>query len=111
MKLPCRQRDKTGSSRTRSFSAAPTSVCTNESMTSSHRASSFRSCASASTTRAWRGSSSRPRSTIELTSEEYEEARSDDEHFVIAPGHPHLDGERIVEEADRFLIVTKEDVD
>lgn len=48
---------------------------------------------------------------IELTSEEYEEARSDDEHFVIAPGHPRLDGERIVEEADRFLIVTKEDVD
>jgi hypothetical protein len=41
---------------------------------------------------------------IELTSEEYEEARSDDEHFV-------LDGERIVEDADRFLIVTKEDVD
>lgn len=48
---------------------------------------------------------------IELTSEEYEEARSDDEHFVIAPGHPRLDGERIVEEAGRFLIVTKEDVD
>lgn len=48
---------------------------------------------------------------IELTSEEYEEVRSDDEHFVIAPGHPRLDEERIVEEADRFLIVTKEDVD
>jgi hypothetical protein len=36
--------------------------------------------------------------------------RSDDEHFVITPGHPRLDGERIVEEEDRFLIVTKEDV-
>jgi hypothetical protein len=29
---------------------------------------------------------------------------------VIAPGHPRLDGERIVEEEDRFLILTKEDV-
>ena len=48
---------------------------------------------------------------IELTSEEYEEARSDDEHFVIAPGHPRLDGERIIDEEDRFLIVTKEDID
>jgi hypothetical protein len=30
--------------------------------------------------------------------------------IVIAPGHPRLDGERIVEEEDRFLILTKEDV-
>jgi len=48
---------------------------------------------------------------IELRPEEYEEVRSDDEHFVIAPGHARLDGERIVEEEDRFSIVTKEDVD
>jgi hypothetical protein len=27
--------------------------------------------------------------------------------IVIAPGHPRLDGERIVEEDDRFSIVTK----
>ena len=47
---------------------------------------------------------------IVLVPKEYEKVRSDDEHFVIAPGHPRLDGERIVEEEDRFLIVTKEDV-
>jgi len=33
---------------------------------------------------------------IELTPKEYEMARSDDEWFVIARGHPLLDGERIV---------------
>ena len=47
---------------------------------------------------------------IDLVPKEYEKVRSDDEHFVITPGHPRLDGERIVEEEDRFLIVTKEDV-
>jgi hypothetical protein len=47
---------------------------------------------------------------IDLTPQEYEIARSDDQWFVIAPGHPRLDGERIVKEDDRFLIVTKEDV-
>ena len=47
---------------------------------------------------------------IDLTPKEYEKVRSDDDHFVIAPRHPRLDGELIVEEDDRFLIVTKEDV-
>jgi hypothetical protein len=36
--------------------------------------------------------------------------RSDDDHFVIAPGHAQLDGERVVEEKDHFFIVTKEDL-
>jgi hypothetical protein len=47
---------------------------------------------------------------IDLTLEDYERVRSDDDHFVIAPGHPQLDGERVVEEEDHFLIVTKEDL-
>ena len=47
---------------------------------------------------------------IELTPKEYEMARSDDEWFVIARGHPLLDGERIVEEEEHYLIVTKENV-
>lgn len=47
---------------------------------------------------------------VDLTPEEYERVRSDDERFLIAPGHPRLEGERIVEEEDRFQIVTKEDV-
>jgi hypothetical protein len=34
----------------------------------------------------------------------------DDENFVIAPGHPLLDRERVLEENGRFLIVTKEGV-
>lgn len=48
---------------------------------------------------------------IDLTLEDYERVRSDDEHFVIVPGHPRLDREKIVEEEHRFLIVSKEDVD
>jgi hypothetical protein len=48
---------------------------------------------------------------LDLTVEAYEEARADDEHFVIAPGHPRLEGERIVAERDGYVIVSKEDVD
>ena len=47
---------------------------------------------------------------IELTRKEYAMARSDDEWFVIARGHPILDGERIVEEEEHYFIVTKENV-
>ena len=47
---------------------------------------------------------------LDLTLEDYERVRSDGEHFVIVPGHPLLDGEKIVEEGNRFLIVSKEDV-
>lgn len=47
---------------------------------------------------------------IDLTPDEYEKARSDDEWFVIAPGHPRLEGERIVEVDEHFVIVSKEDV-
>lgn len=45
---------------------------------------------------------------IDLTLEVYERVRSDHEQFVIRRGHPRLDGEKIVEEEDRFLIVSKE---
>ena len=47
---------------------------------------------------------------IDLTLEVYEKVRSDDEHFLIAPEHPRLDGERVVEKYDHFLVVTKEDL-
>jgi hypothetical protein len=47
---------------------------------------------------------------IDLKPEEYEKVRSDDEHFVIAQGHPRLNGERVVAEGNDFLIVTKEDI-
>jgi hypothetical protein len=47
---------------------------------------------------------------IDLTLDDYERVRSDDNHFVIAAGHPLLERERVVEEDDGFLIVTKEDV-
>jgi len=48
---------------------------------------------------------------IDLTLEDYGKVRSDDDHFVIASGHPRLEGEKIVEKEDGFLIVSKEDVD
>ena len=47
---------------------------------------------------------------LDLTLEDYARVRSDGERFVIVPGHPRLDGEKIVEEGNRFLIVSKEDV-
>ena len=47
---------------------------------------------------------------IDLTLEVYDRVRSDDEHFVIVPGHPRLDGEKIVAEEQRFLIVSKKDL-
>jgi hypothetical protein len=47
---------------------------------------------------------------IDLKPDEYEKARSEDEWFVIAPGHPRLEGERIVDVDERFVIVSKEDV-
>ena len=47
---------------------------------------------------------------IDLTPQEYEIARSDDQWFVIAPGNPRLDGECIVEEEEHYFIVTKENV-
>ena len=47
---------------------------------------------------------------LDLTLDDYVRVRSDGEHFVIVPGHPRLDGEKIVEEGNRFLIVSKEDV-
>ena len=47
---------------------------------------------------------------VDLTLDDYERVRSVEEHFVIARGHPRLDGERVVEENDHFQIVTKEDV-
>ncbi len=48
---------------------------------------------------------------IDLTLEDYGRVRSDGQQFVIASGHPRLEGEKIVEEEDGFLIVSKEDVD
>jgi hypothetical protein len=48
---------------------------------------------------------------IELTHDEYKNVRAGEDRFVIAPGHPQLDGERIVEEEDHFVVVSKEDID
>jgi len=47
---------------------------------------------------------------LDLTTAEYEETRADDQQFLIAPGHPRLEGERIVEKRDGYYIVSKEDV-
>ena len=102
MTLQWRQLAKTGSSRTRSSFAPPTKVCANESRAASEPDQSIPFlCECIDETCMAR---------IDLTPQEYEVARSDDQWFVIAPGHPRLEGERIVEEDDHFLIVTKEDV-
>jgi hypothetical protein len=44
---------------------------------------------------------------IDITLDEYEDAREDALHFVIFPGHFVGDIERIVYENDRFAVVAK----
>jgi hypothetical protein len=45
--------------------------------------------------------------TISLTSEEYEEVRSDPGCFLVAPGHNVLAVEETVRATDRYLVVRK----
>jgi hypothetical protein len=45
--------------------------------------------------------------TIELTTEEYERARSRPTMFLLVPGHETPEIERVVEENERFLLVEK----
>jgi hypothetical protein len=44
-----------------------------------------------------------------MTLEEYERVRSQRDRFAVVPGHENGEIERVVEEADRFLIVDKRD--
>jgi hypothetical protein len=44
---------------------------------------------------------------VELTLDEYERIRADDNFFLIAPGHPMLDGERLVRQSDQVWVVAK----
>jgi hypothetical protein len=42
-----------------------------------------------------------------LTLDEYEDVRSDNDRFLIAPGHPLAADERVLEESDRYWIAEK----
>jgi hypothetical protein len=44
---------------------------------------------------------------VELTLDEYERIRAEDNFFLIAPGHPMLDGERLVRRSDQVWVVAK----
>lgn len=44
-----------------------------------------------------------------MTLEEYERARSQRDRFVVLPGHENDEIERVVERADRYVIVDKRD--
>ena len=44
---------------------------------------------------------------LEATLEEYEEVRSDGATFMLAPGHEHVDIERVVATRSRFNVVEK----
>jgi hypothetical protein len=44
---------------------------------------------------------------VELTLEEYRSIRAQESHFAIVPGHPGVEGERIVEEHEGFHIAEK----
>jgi hypothetical protein len=46
---------------------------------------------------------------VELTFEEYERVRAQDDRFALAPGHETEEIEHVVERNDRFLIVDKVD--
>jgi hypothetical protein len=44
---------------------------------------------------------------VQLAISEYERVRAEPEHFVLKPGHEALDVERVLSEADRFIVVAK----
>jgi hypothetical protein len=44
---------------------------------------------------------------VELTHRQYREIRSHPDRYVIQPGHPIVEQERIIEEHDSFQIVEK----
>lgn len=46
---------------------------------------------------------------LQLTFEEYERVRAQDDRFAIAPGHETDEIEHVIERNDRFLIVDKVD--
>jgi hypothetical protein len=46
---------------------------------------------------------------VELTLEEYERVRVQDDRFAVAPGHESDQIEHVIERSDRFLIVDKVD--
>jgi hypothetical protein len=46
---------------------------------------------------------------LELTLEEYDRVRAQDDRFVIAPGHETDEIEHVIERNDRFVIVDKID--
>jgi hypothetical protein len=42
-----------------------------------------------------------------LTLDEYEDVRSDRDRFLLAPGHPLAEDERVLEESDSYWIAEK----
>ena len=44
---------------------------------------------------------------VELTLAEYEEVRADPRHFVVIPGHEAPGVETVVEQRERYLVVSK----
>lgn len=46
---------------------------------------------------------------IELSVNEYERVRSNPRHFIVVPGHEHLDAEIVVEARPGYLVVEKTD--
>src|SRR5512146_2248364 len=45
--------------------------------------------------------------SIPMTPAEYEHVRSDNDRFVVIPGHENGNVERVVEQTDRYLVVDK----
>jgi hypothetical protein len=48
---------------------------------------------------------------VEASMEEYERAHLDRDQYVIVPGHPTIEGEKVVERVDRFETVRKREDD
>jgi len=44
---------------------------------------------------------------VEMTLEEYEEVRLQDDRFVLVPGHENAAIEQVVKRTDRFIVVDK----
>jgi hypothetical protein len=46
---------------------------------------------------------------VEASIGEFEVIHEDDDRFFIVPGHPRMDGERVIDHTDRYEVVTKAD--
>ena len=56
----------------------------------------------------WKASRVRSEGLIEIRPEDYAAVRAEPRHFAVLPGHIYPDVERVVREADGYVVVEKQ---